>query len=271
MSQDKGGLALERQGLEAPASRRKEERQFVAALARGLEILGCFSAGRRELGVTEIATMLGMAQPTAWRLCHTLTELGFLQVESNGRLSPALAVLRLGYTAFSDLTPGELVRPHLQELASRHGAAAGLAVPDGSDMRFVERCEGDSQLLLNLRVGSRVPIATSALGWAYLAALPEGERDKAVGPGAKDKEAWRTARPAFNRAMRGFAQHGFIVNPGVLHPGYHTAAVPVRRPDGEPILALNCGGAAAVLPAATLKEEIGPELRRLADLLEAVV
>ena len=139
--------------MESAAARRKEERQFVAALARGLDILGCFSATRRQLGVTEIAALLGMAQPTVWRLCHTLTELGFLQTEANGRLSPALAVLRLGYTAFADMTPGELVRPHLQELATRHGAAAGLAVPDGPDMRFVERCEGDSQLLLNLRVG----------------------------------------------------------------------------------------------------------------------
>ena len=109
------------------------------------------------------------------------------------------------------------------------------------------------------------------MGWAYLAALPPAARDEAVGPDAKDKQAWQAAQPAFNRAMRGYAKQGFIINPGVLHPGYHTAAVPVRGGDGQPILALNCGGAAAVLPAATLKEEIGPELRRLADLLEAVV
>ena len=58
---------------------------------------------------------------------------------------------------------------------------------------------------------------------------------------------------------------------GVLHPGYHTAAVPVRGAGGQLMMALNCGGASAVLASATLKEEIGPELRRLADLLEAVV
>ncbi|MGI4942394.1 MAG: IclR family transcriptional regulator [Janthinobacterium lividum] len=269
MDREKAGRGTAEQATGAtPAGGRREERQFVVALARGLEILGCFSAGRRQLGVTEIATILGLAQPTAWRLCHTLTELGFLQAEANGRLSPALAVLRLGYAAFSDLSPAELVRPHLQELASRHGAAAGLAVPDGAAMRFIARCEGDSQLLLHLRVGSRVPVATSALGWAYLAALPEAERAGAAG---SDTQAWRAAQPAFGRAMRGFARSGFIVNPGVLHPGYHTAAVPVRGTDGRPVMALNCGAAASALPAATLRDEIGPALCRLAELLEAVV
>jgi DNA-binding IclR family transcriptional regulator len=247
------------------------DRQFITALARGLDILDCFSAARSSLGVTDIAAIVDLPQPTVWRLCHTMTTLGYLKINEQGRLQPALAALRLGYTVFSGLSVPELARPHLQQLADRVGGAAGIAVPDGTDMRFVERCESDSQLLMNLRVGSLVPMAISALGWAYLAGLPDGDRHSAASGVAQDHEAWRGAEKSFRRALKPFAQDGFILNCGVFHPGYNTAAAPVMGPGGRPLFAINCGGAASVLSVDRLRTEVGPKLRALAKLLEAVV
>ncbi len=243
------------QRMGAAGTGRAADRQLVTALGRGLDILGCFDTAQPSLSVSEIAARLGLPQPTAWRLCHTLLSLGYLATGEGGRLRPALAVLRLGYATLSELTAGGLARPYLQELADDYGGAAGLAVRDGHDMRFVERCESNSQLVLNLRVGSRVPIATSAMGWAYLAGLPADRR---------------AAAAAFRKALAGFAADGFIVNPGVLHPGYNTAAVPVMADEGRPRLTLNCGAAASVLPVARLRTEVGPRLRALAGLLAAV-
>lgn len=251
----------------SPAGPSPADRQFVTALARGLDILGCFSVARPSVGVSELAGLLGLPQPTVWRLCHTMASLGYVAVAEDGRLRPALAVLRLGYSTLSELPVAELARPYLQELADQYAGAAGLAVRDGSDMRFVERCESDSQLVLNLRVGSRVPIATSAMGWAYLAGLPAAERAEAAGGPA----AWRTAGPSFRRALAGFEKRGFIINTGVLHPGYNTAAVPVMGGDGRPWFTLNCGGAASALSVAQLDNEVGPRLCVLAGLIAAVV
>ncbi len=239
------------------------DRQFVTALARGLRILGCFHPARPSLSVTEIAAELNLPQPTAWRLCQTLLSLGYLGAGEGGRLRPALAVLRLGYATLSELPLAELARPYLQELADEVGGAAGMAVRDGHDMRFVQRCESASQLVLNLRVGSRVPVATSAMGWAYLAGLPETAWDEATGAPV----AWAAAKPAFRAALAEFQAEGFIINPGVLHPGYTTAAVPVMGADGLPSFTLNCGGAASVLSGARLREEVGPRLRALAALI----
>ncbi len=241
------------------------DRQFVTALARGLDILGCFDLARPSLSVSEIAALLGLPQPTAWRLCHTLVSLGYLTAGEGGRLRPALAVLRLGYATLSDLPLAELARPYLQELADAYSGAAGMAVRDGHDMRFVQRCERASQLVLSYRIGSRVPVATSAMGWAYLAGLPEAARAEAAGPPA----AWEAAQPAFRDAVAAFAADGFIVNPGVLHPGYNTVAVPVMGPRG-PLFTLNCGAAASVLSLARLRAEVGPRLRDLAALIAAV-
>jgi DNA-binding IclR family transcriptional regulator len=248
----------------ADASEPAADRQFVVALARGLDILNCFDAQRPSLSVSEIAALLSLPQPTVWRLCHTMLSSGHLATGEGGRLRPALAVLRLGYATLSELPATELVRPYLQDLADQFNGAAGMAVRDGADMRFVQRCESDSQLVLNLRVGSRVPIANSAMGWAYLAGLPAAARAEAAGP------VWRSAKPAFQKAAANFVADGFIINPGNLHPGYNTAAAPVMGGDGLPLFTLNCGGAASVLPVALLQSDVGPRLRRLAALMAAV-
>ncbi|WP_158742280.1 IclR family transcriptional regulator [Acidisphaera sp. L21] len=242
------------------------DRQFVAALARGLDILDCFDASGCSLSVSEIAMLLGLPQPTVWRLCHTMLSLGYLTATEGGRVQPALAVLRLGYATLSELPVPELARPYLQELADRFNGAAGMAVRDGLDMRFVQRCESDSQLVLNLRIGSRVPIVTSAMGWAYLAGLPAAARIAVAQP----PEVWQLAEPVFRRALEGFVAEGFIINPGVLHPGYNTAAVPVMGADGLPRFTLNCGGAASVLSLVQLRTDVGPKLRTLAGLIAAV-
>lgn len=243
----------------------ESDRQFVTALARGLRILGCFRTDRPRLTVSEIATALDLPQPTAWRLCRTLLSLGYLAEGEDTRLQPTLAVLRLGYVTLSELPLADLLRPYLQDLADAVGGAAGMAVRDGQDMRFVQRCESASQLVLNLRIGSRVPIATSAMGWAYLAGLPESGRAGVAG----DATSWAQAEPAFRAALAGFERTGFIINPGVLHPGYVTAAAPVLGRDGSPSLTLNCGGAASVLSTKRLTEEIGPRLAALAALVGA--
>ncbi len=247
-----------------------QDRQFVAALARGLDILGCFSAARPSLSVTEIAHLLGIPQPTVWRLCHTMTKLGYLTTDSDDRLRPALAVLRLGYMVLSEMKTAELAKPYLQELADRYAAASGIAVCEDNGMRLILRCEGSSELVLNLQTGSRVSLATSSLGWGYLADLSPQEREVALGDDEAARKSWAAVEGSFLQACEGYRTQGFIINAGVFHPGYNTAAVPVRGIDGRTAFVINCGGESSLLPIAVLEGEVGPRLRELARMLEDV-
>jgi DNA-binding IclR family transcriptional regulator len=255
---------------EPPATK---DRQFVTALARGLTLLGCFSAARPELTGSELARLSGLPQPTVWRLCHTMLEMGVLVALPGDKLRPGLPALRLGHSVLAGLGIAELARPHMQAIADRFGGACGLGARDGLDMVFLQRCESDSRLLLNLRVGSRVPIATSALGWAYLAGQDAARRARIVAElRAKDGERWAEAQKPFEKALAdAAAQGGCILNIGVFHKGYNTASVPVRAPDGGVAYALNCGSVAATLPPAKLRAEVAPRLVALARLLEDTI
>src|SRR6185312_16759360 len=98
--------------------RESGDRQFVAALARGLAILRCFRSGDRYLGNQEIARRTGLAKPTVSRLTHTLKRIGFLS-HSKAREEYALGpgVLALGHTYLAALNMRELARPFMQEMA----------------------------------------------------------------------------------------------------------------------------------------------------------
>ena len=55
---------------------RSESREFVEALARGIEVIRCFDATHLEMSVSEVAARTGLARPTARRLLMTLEQLG---------------------------------------------------------------------------------------------------------------------------------------------------------------------------------------------------
>ncbi|MGI4942395.1 MAG: IclR family transcriptional regulator [Janthinobacterium lividum] len=245
-----------------------KDRQFVTALARGLEILSCFGA-RSEIGGTQVAAMTGLPQPTVWRLCYTMQQLGFLTAAiGSDKLRPGLPLLKLGRAALASMPLAEAARPRMQALADRFGSATGLAARDGDRMVFVQRCLSDAALVMNLRVGARLPLAISSVGWGLLAGFPAAERDTMVARHAAADPSWPEARPHFEAAMAGYERSGFILNLGVFRPGYNGAAVPILDASGRPAFALSCAGAATSHTSALLRREIGPALLELGASLQ---
>ena len=84
---------------ENPARPAKEDRHFVTALARGMEVLACFRAGDRLLGNQEIAQRCRLPKSTVSRLTYTLTRLGYLNhVEELGKYRLGVATFALSST-----------------------------------------------------------------------------------------------------------------------------------------------------------------------------
>lgn len=241
----------------------------MTALARGLEILTCFNTATPELSGSEIAKRTGLPQPTVWRLCHTMLAMGMLVTVAGDKLRPGLPALRLGHSAIAGLGLLELARPHMQEIASRFGAACGLATRDRLNMVFVERREGQNQLLLNLRIGSTVPVATSAFGWAYLAGISATARAQVIRDIQRNSAAeWAAVKPDFNRALAEYRDTGVIINAAVFHKAYNTVAVPIVLNDGTVPYCLNCGSAVSTLSEKALRRDVAPRLITLGGLLQ---
>lgn len=255
----------------APQEAAEADRQFVTALARGLEVLRCFDAERRMLGTTEIAHLTGLAQPTVWRLCHTLQKTGFLSaVPGKDKLQLGAAVIALGAAALAGQEALEVIRPRLQSLADRYQVAVALGRRDGDSIVYLLRCQGNSPLLMNLRVGSRIPLFHSAIGWAYLASCAPEERERLLAEaGANGAVSEPAEQQALAQALALYPERGFTYHERPRHQ-INTVASAIELPAGERYV-ISCGGPATLLPQPLMLSEVGPLLRQLALELQPIL
>jgi len=240
-----------------------EDRQFVIALARGLSVLQTFGPGDDLLTNAEIASRARLPKATISRLTYTLCKLGYLARDpaSPGyRLDPH--ILTLGFPVLARLGVRQLARPMMQTLAEREGLTVSMGMRDGGHMIYVERVRSSAPVVLQQDIGTRIPIATTALGRAYLAGLPAAERAallaelRASSPAA----AWPAARKGVERELKRHRREGYCFG-GDWDPEITGVAVPLALP-GRTLLSLSCAGARANLPDARLAA-IGERLKDL--------
>jgi len=246
------------------------DRQFVNALARGLELLRCFRAGDTELGNAELARRTGLPKPTVSRLTHTLTKLGYLAFsESRGTYRLAAGVLALGYALLSNLDVRQVARPYMQELSEYAQASVSIGARDRLSMVYIESVRSSANVTLRLDVGSRMPLATSAVGRALLCGLPQGERDYLLDHiRLRDEENWPRVKVGIEQAFRDYQERGFVVSAGDWQKDVHAVGVPLMGADGERAMAFNCGGPAFLLPRDRLVSDVGPRLVELVRKVE---
>jgi DNA-binding IclR family transcriptional regulator len=251
-----------------------KDRLFVTALARGLDVLRCFTPSTPELSASEIAKKLGLPQPTVWRLCHTLSERGFLtRPSAQGKFGLGIPVLAIGYSLLAGRKIGDLAQPFMQQVANEYQGAVSLGTRlDETGIILLQRCQGSSVILSDLRVGTRIPVAFSASGWAYIAAQSPEERERlfSIFGREEEKKRWKEAEPQLRRAIKEYAERGYIINLGVLHRQIHAVAVPVISSDKQQVLTLSAGGLDSIFVQHRL-HQIGKKLKVLADEIARIL
>ena len=239
------------------------DRQFVVALARGLSVLQAFGPGDDLLSNAEIAARSRLPKATITRLAYTLCKLGYLARDPSGsgyRLDPH--ILTLGYPVLARLGMRQLARPLMQALAEQEGLTVSMGMRDGAHMIFVERVRSSAPVVLQQDIGTRIPIATTALGRGYLAGLPEAER-KALFEQVRATSAataWPTIRKAVEREMERHRRKGYCFG-GDWDAALTGVAVPLVL-KGRTVLSVSCAGARAQLPDTRLAA-IGERLKEI--------
>ncbi|MGC9236834.1 MAG: IclR family transcriptional regulator [Thiomonas sp.] len=255
------------------AAPRDDDRQFVTALARGLEVLSCFRARDKALGNLDIAQRCKLPKSTVSRLTYTLTQLGYLTLdEASGKYRLGTATLSLGSTALARMDIRQMARPLMQELADASKAMVSLGTRDRLSMIYVENCRSTSALTLSLDVGSRIPIATTAMGRAYLAVASERERAAIFDDlAALDELAWPALKRGIDQALDEVRTLGVACSFGDWQPDVNAIAVGFDPGGGMPLMAINCGGPAFQLAPEFLLGEVRPRLLDLVRRLEEMV
>lgn len=249
------------------------DRQFVTALARGLDVLRAFEPGHGSLGNQEIAAFTGLPKPTVSRLTHTLTRLGYLNyLERLGKYELGTPVLALGHAVLANMQVRQIAHGPMQELANFADASVAMASRDRLSMLFIQNCVGRSTVTMRIEVGSRVPIETTSLGRALLAAVSDEERTYLLTHvRRRRRKDWPMIAKDIEAAIRDIGERGFCVVEGVWRKDIRSAAVPVVFPDRSGIVTLNCAGPNFMISRDRLEEDLGPRLVTLARTVESML
>jgi len=255
---------------QASAATSRGDRQQTESLKRGLAILRCFSPERSRLSNQDISAQTGLPKATVSRLAYTLTQLGYLvHSKETGLYRVGPPVLSLGFACLSGIGVRDVAQPYMQNMAEYAGPGilVALGARDDFSITYVGCSRSSGMISLLLNVGSRVSLARSAIGRAYIAGLEENERARVVSQlRERAGSNWPIIEEGILKSVAQVRERGFCVNLGEWQPDVHSIAVPFSRvrPD-EPLLAFNCGGPSYLLKPERLIDDLGPRLVEMAQ------
>jgi len=259
--------------MKRPAKKVATDRSFVVALSRGLEVLRAFHPHDGLLGNQELAARTKLPKPTVSRLTYTLTKLGYLTpVPRFEKYQLAPSAMALGYAALANLGVRHLSEAFREEVMRETGGAVAVGARDRLSMIYFGQSRNGLTLGVQLDVGSRVPIATSAMGRAYIWALPPEER-AALLRELRDHygSRWPKIRDGIERSGEMVARHGFAISVGEWQDDVHAAGVALKLNDGTGPYAFNCGAPAFRFTEDRLINDIGPRLVAMVRNIEAAL
>ena len=258
--------------MKRPGKKVATDRSFVVALSRGLDVLRAFHPNDGLLGNQEIAARTNLPKPTISRLTYTLTKLGYLTpVPRFEKYQLAPSAMALGYAALANLGVRHLSEPYREELMRETGGAVAVGGRDRHSMIYFGQSR-NGLLGVQLDVGSRVPIATTAMGRAYIWALPDDER-AALLRELRDHygSRWSRMRDGIERAGEMVARQGFTISAGEWQDDVHAVGVSLKLSDGTGPYAFNCGAPAFRFTEDRLINDIGPRMVAMVRNIEAAL
>ncbi len=249
---------------------RDEDRNFVVALARGLEVLRAFKVRDGFLGNQEISERTGLPRPTVSRLTYTLCQLGYLtKVERIGKYQLAPSAIALGYSALANVGIRKIARPLIQAAAEHLSAPVALGVLDRNRALYIDIARGSTTFTVQLDIGSRIPLATTAMGCALIAAASPAERDRIfAGLSERYGKDWPACEAQIREAIEFYGQEGYVIRKGSWRSDINAVGVPLVAADGSGTFAFNCGGPPNEFTMKKIRTVVGPALRQMVQEID---
>ncbi|RIK99014.1 MAG: transcriptional regulator [Proteobacteria bacterium] len=242
-------------------------RDVIQVVSRAFDILRCFEGHEVRLGNFDIASRCSLPRSTFSRLTHTLTRMGqlvYLPQDQKYRLGPG--ALAMSTSMARGVQFRGLIRRRLQEVAERLPGTIGFVVPDRFHMVYLEYARTCSAAGLNSSTGSRISIARTAAGHAYVAALDVPAAEALVADMARElREEADKLRSRMAQDRQSLRENGYVVSCKLWHPHIHGIATPLWSAKYRTFLVITIGLVATMYDEARLHKDVAPELLALRE------
>lgn len=242
------------------------DKQFATTLARGLELLHCFTPERPILGNSEMAKMLKLPKATVSRLSYTLLCMGYLTAtEYYGKYQLGAATLSMGYPLLAQFTIRRSARPLMLKMAKSLNCNVSIGVRDRFSMVYIEVIRTGGGIVYAHDVGSTHPLLGTSIGRAYLLGCTPAVRESLINQiKIKEPDQWRQYGKKTQENLQDYPQYGCCTAVGEIVPDVQAVAVPLGRIDRVDVAAISCSFQGRSLNTDWLRREVAPQLQALA-------
>ncbi len=232
----------------------------IQSVKRAFDVLG--SLGDGPLGVTEVADRAGLPKSTAARVLATLVGEGAVEQvpgDTSYRLGPRLITLAAGFSLTRSLAA--IARPMLIDLAESSGEAAGLAMPDGDLVHYIDQVDTVQPVLVRDWTGARIPLHAVSSGQVLLAFRTPAAIERFLErPMERFTDQTLTDADAVRERLREVRRQGYIWAMDEFEAGISSIAAPIADASGEVIAAVHVHGPSYRFPAEGSKAELAQQV-----------
>ena len=219
----------------------------VTAVTRTADVLTFLAQGPpRPVGVTEIATGLGLSKAVVYRILASLQDRGYVEFDAETRrylLGPKCLALGTAYLERTDTRRS--VHDALVTLSARSEETATLSLRTGWARMYVDQILPPDDIKMVVPIGRLFPLHAGASSKAFLAFLPEDERERFFAehprlPALTERTVIDAA--ALRGELEEIRERGFASSRGERQDGAASVAAPVLDRGGTPTAVISvCG------------------------------
>ena len=216
----------------------------VSSLAKAVRVLEAFSVKTPELGVSEIAHMLGYHKSTVFNILSTYEKLGYIaQNPETGKYYLDLKLLHFSYIINSHMGFKKFFQEPMMKIAQTVGEVCYLGVPHEHSVLYIDSAFPQAGSNFRSITGETAPMYCTGLGKVILAFLPPEEQEQILAlPREKYTDYTITELNALKENLDEIRRNGFSVDNMEHEYGVRCVAVPVFGVDHQLIAAVSVSG-----------------------------
>ncbi|MDN6301320.1 MAG: IclR family transcriptional regulator [Micrococcaceae bacterium] len=236
------------------------EPRSSSVIVNVIDVLRCFTVDDPLLGVTEIATSVGLHKSSISRILATLEQERIVERDEVSRkFRLGMGLIAVAGPLLANLDVRRIAYPVLQELAEATGETAALNIWDGAESVSVEQISSRKQVKHTSPIGTRYGTPLSASVQVFLAYQEESVVRELLSRSRAEEHdpAGPQDLKTYLRRLETVRERGYACNYGETSHEEVGVAAPIMGHRGEV--------AAALMVAAPLYRIHDAELTRLAE------
>jgi DNA-binding IclR family transcriptional regulator len=243
----------------------------VESVARALKIIE--SLAMSPAGLSETARRVDLPKSTVARLLSTLEDLEAVERDDDGRvyrLGPM--VQRVSTAAGGPAQLAGFARPYLEELTEETGEAAGVSIPDGYEVHYIDQTNAEHPVQVRDWTGELIPMHVVPSGLAIMAHWPDQQTNRFLNRDLKQLTPNTVVDPeAIRTRLAQTRERGYVWVYEEFVEGINSVAAPVLEENGLITGAIHIHGPAYRFPGKEDEAEMGGQVAKAAQRLSAAL